>query len=240
MAETKTENLDDLVEVYEPPPEEEKPPEPKTLAYVAGVDLGKENDYTALVLMRVRRTEPMAKRYYEVVHGQRWRLQTPYTKIAEDLDRMLRSPRLTAGCALVLDETGVGGAVADIVRQYRSCAGVTIHGGYRVARDPDPERERYRVPKGDLIGVAVRVLQEKRIAIAQLPDLPEFERELREFTRRPNPRGADEYGPLVQREGNHDDYVFGLGIALWYVEEWCGPGKLADEDAVYSLEEWAE
>src|SRR5262245_56438607 len=89
-----------------------------------GLDLGQSRDYSALCVVERRRQPPGfpsgdGAPEYHVRHLQRWRLQTPYPRIVDDVVRLMASPALgPPGMArLVVDATGVGPPVVDLLLQ---------------------------------------------------------------------------------------------------------------------------
>src|SRR5258707_14938132 len=77
--------------------------------YVLAVDLGKRRDYTAIAI--VQRTGT-----YTVRHLQRLPLGTSYTQAAGHIRHLLRRPELQSNCTLVVDATGAGEPVVDLLR----------------------------------------------------------------------------------------------------------------------------
>lgn len=92
---------------------------------------------------------------------------------------------------------------------------VSIHGGDRVGWD---ERDSYRVPKRDLVGVVQLLLQTRRMRIAaSLPEAATLRRELQAFRVTIDPATAhDSYA--AWREADHDDLVLAVALACWYGE----------------------
>jgi hypothetical protein len=153
--------------------------------FVVGLDLGQAGDYTAAAVVRCGRPAPL----YDV----------------GDLD----APDL------VVDYTGVGRPVVDMVR----AAGldpkpVTITGGDNVTI----EGGAWRVPKRDLIGGAQVLMQGAKLRIARALALaPVLADELVSYRVRIDPLTAhDSYG--AWRDGQHDDLVLALCLAVWWAE----------------------
>lgn len=208
--------------------------------YIAGLDLGQAADFTALAIVQiVRRVEevtdplfcddpnsysvwrrmphdpppPVPRRLpdeYHVRHLQRWPRRTPYTDIAKGVARMLRQPILH-GATLVVDQTGVGRPVVDILRSegLRPVA-VTITGGLNVARGEDG----WHVPKRDLVASVVAALHSGRLKFARMPLVDELLHEAQNFRVKVSADGHDSYG--AWREGEHDDLVLALALSMWW------------------------
>ena len=124
-------------------------------------------------------------------HLERFELGTKYTRIIENVKRLLtREPirRRLQRTRLLVDKTGVGAAVVDGFWQ----AGVrpisiTIHGGSAVT----PEDHGYRVPKRDLVAAVQTLLQNGRLKVAESLELaPILKKELLNFRVKIDPRTA--------------------------------------------------
>jgi hypothetical protein len=136
--------------------------------YLIGFDLGQAQDYSAWVVAhRVARDgEPVA---YDVGHldrvqGARYPAVVAHTRA---LIAALTSQAPRADIELVVDFTGVGRAVADLLVDEIRGADVelvTITGGDAVTRG---EHGEWRVPKRDLASVVQVLLQSSRLRIAE-------------------------------------------------------------------------
>jgi hypothetical protein len=128
---------------------------------------------------------------------------------------LLQDPALR-GASLVVDNTGVGRPVVDMLRQNRlSPVPITITGGDAVTRDG----HGYRVPKRDLVGAVQVLLQTQRLRFAAgMPMVPKLVEELQAFRVKISADTAhDSYGSW--REGSHDDLVLAVAVAAWYGEK---------------------
>jgi hypothetical protein len=150
--------------------------------YLCGLDLGKQRDFTVLSI--VERDEswppgtlPMDRdttkkiSTYSVRHLQRWALGTNYVTIVKDLAKLLERPPLP-GCKLVVDATGVGGAVIDQIRVAikngldAQLVPITLTGGTRAKGVAGG----WHLPKQEVVGVLQVLLQQERLKIADLPE----------------------------------------------------------------------
>ena len=168
--------------------------------FTLGLDLGQRKDYTALSILerttRGRRDfvvnayrrsdeeidlpedEPVV---YHLRHLERFRLGTSYPAIVERVKALVTAPELAGETDLVVDATGVGAPVLDMLRAagIPGIIAVTITGGDQVAR---PSYDEYRVPKRDLVSTVQVVLQTKRLRFAKgLREGEVLERELMNF-----------------------------------------------------------
>src|SRR5207237_1061381 len=84
-------------------------------SYILGLDLGQTTDYSALVILE-RPAVCTDKPTYALPHLRRWPLGTPYTQIVSDIAALVRTPPLV-GSPVVVDQTGVGRPVVDLMRK---------------------------------------------------------------------------------------------------------------------------
>lgn len=193
--------------------------------YLIGCDLGQAQDYTGIVVMRPDDAEPPA---YTAGHIERLPLNTRYPRVVSHLGELISALRtpvselIVPDVALVVDYTGVGRPVADmIVDADFDCdlLLVTITGGDSVTDGPMGEK---RVPKRDLASSVQRLLQEERLIIpAAMPWVDVISEELTGFRVKINLRGHDSYGAGDDwRSAAHDDLVLSLALAAWYGEHW--------------------
>jgi len=116
---------------------------------------------------------------------------------------------------LVIDKTGVGAPVADMLDHaglwpYR----ITITGGNEVNR----AGREISIPKRDLIGILQVLFQTGRLKIAEgIPEAQLLVNELLNFKVKISISGHDSYE--AWREGIHDDMVLSLALALWFGEK---------------------
>src|SRR5664280_1039029 len=130
------------------------------MRYVVGLDLGQASDFTAVAIL-----EPFhAERVWAVRNLARFPLHTPYTTIVEQVRRLTNAWPLRGDSHLVVDETGVGRPVIDLLRKPGlGCrlVRVTIHGGDKVTTG-----DGYGVPKRDIVSTQQLLLQQRRLKIA--------------------------------------------------------------------------
>ena len=178
------------------------------MSFFVGLDLGQAADYTALTVVEKNGEE------YHLRHLERFQLGTPYTVIVERVKTLLKAAELGQLPTLVVDATGVGKPVVDMLAGTPNMISVTITGGENVTR----ERQEYRVPKRDLASTLQVLLQNGRLKFADgLPLLDVLLSELQNFKVKINTRtGHDSYEHW--RESDHDDLVLSLALACWYGE----------------------
>jgi hypothetical protein len=153
-------------------------------------------------------------------HLHRFERRTPYPEVAKHVAALMAQPPLLGNAVLLVDATGVGRPVVDMLDQAKlDPKAITITGGSAVNADG----REYRVPKRDLAMAVQVLLQNRRLVFAAgLPLLDVLKRELQSFEVKINPQTAhDSY--LAWREGEHDDLVLAVAMAAWYREQYGGP-----------------
>ncbi len=170
---------------------------------------------------------------YDLIYLKRPKLGTPYDVIAErvaDLAEKLE-PKGAFGeighVTLSVDGTGVGRGVVDMLRSEISrrrdkgyfpkvdFRPVTITGGESRPRRPRSRRDYWSVPKKDLVFPAVTAFQQRQLRIAgDVTDKEALVEELKNYRRNINiTTGNMTFEPW--REGDHDDLLFAVALALW-------------------------
>jgi len=182
----------------------------ETASYV-GLDLGKSADYTALaVVQKVGACSELHLR-----HLERFPLGTQYTEIAGLLLNLLSgAPFSKAKTELVVDKTGVGVAVTDLLKERGlGHTAVTITGlGQRTNRTGSRE---YTVPKHHLVAALEVPFHNGTLKVASgLKDWPELRGELLGFRRKQNPRTAH-VSYEHWRASDHDDLLLAAALACW-------------------------
>ncbi len=213
--------------------------------YLIGLDLGKQNDFTAISVHRIReRVEVVSEQdqqrhlegwlsghlrrqamprvgqpkqggarsmYFECVHLDRLPLGTSYPGVVEHIKELMWKPPLRGSAKLIVDATGVGLAVIDMmVKEGLKPIPITITAGNTVA----VSGRGYTVPKIHLVDNLAVLLQSGRLAFANDLKFAQVLRdELLSFEAHRTPSGNETYNA---REGAHDDLVLSVAIAVWY------------------------
>jgi hypothetical protein len=200
--------------------------------FIIGLDLGQAADYTAVSVLEsqdgpdgaVPETQLVSTRRYHCRHLERLTLGTSYPAVVDHVARLLATPALAAAVAqretaLVVDATGVGRPVVDMLCQARLAPiAVTITSRSTVTGDGS----MWHVPKRDLVGVLQVLLQGERLKFAAgLPSISTLVAEMMAFRMKITETGNDTYG--AWREGAHDDLVLAVAVATWYAERWRQP-----------------
>lgn len=178
------------------------------MSYTIGLDLGQAHDPSALVIL-----EHQGGRS-DAVDIRRWPLGTPYTAIVKDVEQLRTLPALI-DAHLVIDGTGVGRGVVDMFRAggARRIVPVLITSGAHAHLD---EFGYWLVPKKELVGAVQVGLQSRTLKIAAALDHAKtLLHELTQFQAKITDAANVVTG--AWREGQHDDLVLALALALWYV-----------------------
>jgi hypothetical protein len=207
-----------------------------------GADIGQKRDPTAIVVASAEqrttgrkttwgfwseslRDRPLPDEYetiYTVRHMERLPLGTAYPKVGERITEIVRNVHLQAlpesrGVNLIVDATGVGRPVVDIIRSHLEqridvTAATFTHGDRLDGRLCDQE---VSVGKGFLVSRLQVLLQTECLqlpanhaeALAMMEELENYEIKVDE-------NANEKYGAF--EVGTHDDLVTALGLAVLF------------------------
>jgi hypothetical protein len=199
--------------------ERTEPTDPLPTVQVVNTGLGKDT------LIRFPSTKPVPRDSkgrpaptYTVRHLFRWPQRTSYTDVADGVVKTYAAPPL-ADTPLVIDHTGVGTAVYDVLRKAKPKARLvpaTITGGTRTTIS---DGGRWGVPKAELAGVVQALLGTRRLGVSKdLPLAKVLGAELANFKVKVNAEtGSESYA--AWRENEHDDLVLAVALACWFAEK---------------------
>ena len=152
------------------------------IMYYIGLDLGQRRDFSTIAV--IQRQEHMAAWSPNpscslfVRHLERMELGLSYTKVAHRVCEIMQNPTMAGQSRLVVDVTGVGAPVMDLLRHagiggrttaVTITAGDQAHGG----------NERWSVPKKDLLmGLEILLEANQLIISSNLKDAGTLLREL--------------------------------------------------------------
>ena len=193
-----------------------------------GLDLGQRVDHSAIsAIQHVReplddwdadeRTGTIRQKVIQrfAVRGlRRLPLGMDYTAQAERVRALLLAPPINGRADLVMDDTGVGAPVGDIVVKHGRLrpVRVVVTAGAEVTQQ---EHRKYSVPKIVLVSHLDARLHTGELVFAD--DLSEREAikdELANFQRHVTAAGR---ATFEARSSKHDDIVLSVGLAMW----WC-------------------
>lgn len=199
------------------------------MPFYVGLDLGQAADYTALAVVQdvsMVNAAGAAEKSLHLRHLERYPLRTPYPEITDRVAALMGDERLCPpeydaarmrhfrrAPDLAVDNTGVGVAVTDLLKQKGlKFAPVTITGGDRTHK----AKGNFRVPKRDLVAALEVPFHTGELKVAEgLALWPALREELLTFRRKINLKTAhDSYEHW--RETDHDDLVLATALACWW------------------------
>src|ERR1019366_929588 len=88
--------------------------------FYLGLDLGQRQDHSAIaVVEKLEQGRPYGEPVFEALlvrHAERVPLGTTYPEVVERVRTLLETPEIEGQCELVVDATGVGAPVVDLLR----------------------------------------------------------------------------------------------------------------------------
>ena len=198
--------------------------------FYLGVDIGQVNDPTALCILelstRIKDKEQLAAwnygleataiSLYEMRHLDQW-LGVSYFEQADRIYQLVSRPEIARQTAVIVDATGVGRPLVDLLRQKRipNLVPVIITGGDAAASVD--EAGYYHVSKRDLVSAMIILYESERIQMsAQLPLTPALAAQIHNFKLKIRD-GRETYEAMKSDE--HDDLVIALALAAWYASK---------------------
>lgn len=194
--------------------------------YFLGIDLGKRRDHTAIAVVERRQTidrgfDHVAWRHTSSPRPDEWlvrRLErlplgTPYTTVADHLVELDHHPILQGQSTMVVDATGVGAPVVDMLRGRplkSRLVPIVLTGGH----SSGPVDGVWSVPKVDLLARLQMLFEQKRLRIAKAAPLAAaLITELVDVRARHQSGGNLRIG--ADAAGQHDDLVMAVALAVW-------------------------
>jgi hypothetical protein len=228
--------------------------------YLIGVDLGQCHDHTAIAVLERKLVDAgwdaaVYAHIQEVELRLRYLERVPlgrsYPDVVERVRQVAQSAELLDRCDLIVDGTGVGRPVVDLLQRpaaARRIVPVWVTGGAQEGRIDG----YYGVPKRDLIiGLQVLLQTGKLQIAASMPFRKALETELRAMRVKVTGPGREQFG--AWREGEHDDLVFAVSLACWGVKKFyryeergswmnepAGAGQLTTHDSLATRERCTE
>jgi hypothetical protein len=198
-----------------------------------GLDLGQLTDYSALSVMGrslaidaatglpLRTSSGDLLHRWDLVALRRWHLGTPYTAIVKDVVRIMQRPELGREPRLVVDGTGVGVAVVEMVRTAMAKLPRVDTWAITITAGRTWSIVRYRTincAKIELVGAVREVLESRRLKIARtsqgdpIPYADLLKRELVDFRVKITASANESF---EARQGAHDDLVLSVALPIW-------------------------
>lgn len=183
-----------------------------------GVDLGQAADYTAISVIEKADDKVLLR------HLERLQLGTPYPIQVERVKQIFKTVDSEGSTVdLIVDHTGVGRAVVDLMKQ----AGLSPIALIITAGNEATKAGRiWHIPKRDLVSALIIAFQTGELKIAQsLPEAETLVKELMNFKLKVNLQtGHDSYE--AWREGIHDDLVLSVALAVYAAREYVDQSYL--------------
>jgi hypothetical protein len=191
------------------------------MRFYLGLDLGQRRDHSAVAVVEKReRLRPYGPAEFEgllVRYVERMPLGMTYPEVVARVCGMIDAPPVRGQCELVVDATGVGAPVVEMLRaEGPACdiSSVTITGGEKETGGAGYGGGHYNVPKRDLIASVQLALEKRELRIARgLRERDALIEELVDVRKTPRESGRDRVG--AERSGEHDDLVIALALACW-------------------------
>lgn len=219
--------------------------------FIMSVDLGTMSDYTAISIIQEsfhRRNDrtPMdfaegmpgtitLERSYDLRFLEQPKLRTPYEEIVQRVYDLIMSPELKDRVDLVVDATGLGRPVIEMMRSKGlNPIPITITVGQDITEDREGG---YHVGKYDLVSALQAWWAMGRLRMSsKIPLMPKLLTELEGFVPKRSSKGHVTYEAI--KDSLHDDLVISLAMAVWYAQfsrPWqhkynMNPGKQPDAD----------
>jgi hypothetical protein len=210
--------------------------------FFIGLDLGQSHDFTAMAILErteltgdwdaaacaCRKMAALRLRYLERIP-----LGTPYPEVVERVRQVTRSGELRQRCDLMVDATGPGRPVVDMLRganlDCRMLPAIITAGHVETKSNGF-----YHVPKRDLIVGLQVLLQRGALQIAAgMAYGGTLVEEMASMRVRQTGKGHEQFG--AWREGEHDDLVFAVALAHWGAKKMYGM-RVSGDDGVWKFE----
>jgi hypothetical protein len=209
--------------------------------YTISVDIAKKSDYTAIQIYRKKAIIVPGKKLlgqrdmkinkFDLVKMEKIQ-GANYNAIAQRILLLATVPNLLGKCDIIVDGTGVGEAVVDIMRELKlRPISIVFTGGneYREVYDSPLNvfgnkntrtggmqvLKQINVPKKDLVDAAVLVLQQGLLRFSPgVMYKEDFLLQLSKFKGKINEKGNTRYE--ADKESTHDDLVASFLMFAWW------------------------
>lgn len=202
--------------------------------WVVGVDLGKSMDSTAIGIVHhtitgtddwnVDHTREVWRerelQRFDLVHLQRLPLGMNYVAQAQKIGEIMqREPLKSQKAKLVVDQSGVGVGVVDLM-ETKGLRPIRLQ--ITAGNEQTHEGGIYRVAKTILISRLEAAMHSGELHVAAaLTDAEALREELKDFKRHVAASGTNTWSA---REGKHDDIVLAVSYGIW----WATSGPRSD------------
>jgi hypothetical protein len=178
-------------------------------------------DYTAISVVRGHIPQEDRKLHFDVQMLERPKLGTKYPDIIARVKNIMDNTKIAFGQSapptLVVDVGGVGRGPFDEMSRWpgKKMVAISITGGDSVSKVPGG----YHVPKRDLVMTLLSATQGEKVHAARGPLFDILREEMLNLKVKINPKTS--HDSYEAREGEHDDLVLSVAMAVWYgTEKW--------------------
>lgn len=185
------------------------------MTFIISLDPAQLRDWSALCAVDMQYQAEKKRFGYDLVAMNR-KQGLPYDQIVDWVAKTLKRPEFNRERPpeFVLDATGVGVAVRDMMaaKGIRPKA-VTITVGEAYSR----VGSQIHIGKARLIGTFLGAFDAGKVRVnPNMPIWPALEREMLSFRAEMSAQGRAKF---EAEQGEHDDMLFALAMAVWYGEE---------------------
>lgn len=185
--------------------------------FYIGIDLGQRRDHTAVAVVErmelYQAFQAPELHHLQVRYLERVPLGMSYPAVVERVRAVSRAVGKEGPFTFVVDATGVGAPVVDLMRAGRlggEIVPVTITGGDKAVQT----LTGWNVPKTDLMAGLQVLLEKEQLRVAKgLRDAGALMKELMDV--RAVTRGPGSLRVGADGDGQHDDLVIALALGCW-------------------------
>jgi len=208
--------------------------------YAVLVDLAKKRDFTAIVVMKdspqialgheLLKQPDKVVHYYDIVYiSQRQGMR--YHSIVRDIEELMQRANLVENADLIVDGTGVGEGVVEIMREQGlypipiiTTGSGSVREVYADAAEIFPSIHKLKmrtlkeihVPKADLVAAGQLLIQQERVRVAAgLQWAEEARKQFKAFRGKINERTKHKVFE-AETEEEHDDIVICYLMGAWW------------------------
>ena len=187
------------------------------------VDLGQMSDPTAIAVVErwIEPTGELNRVSWEQIKRKRFAIRwlervplgTSYVDVVDRIASLSRQWTQLGNCVIVLDATGVGGAVLDMLRRKAHPRCRVIPVVFTSGERENFSIDRHYVPKRDLVQGLAILLETGALQIEpRLTESETLRRELKNIRWSISPTGRD----LFSGHQHHDDLVMAVALGSWW------------------------
>lgn len=220
--------IDDAIHDNVPALGQHEPPVPgwsieeASRRFYVGLDLGQRQDYTAIAVVERHRIlsgevhagtrDRSEKVRYRCRLLRRMPLGTGWVEVVDRVRNLMQSKELRDRSTLVVDASGVGSPVVEMLRKSAGCPidPVTITAGNHLKIDT----HGYKMPRHELMSQLALMLEKRELEISShAGEIENVRNELRNLRIRFGSKGQERFDP--DKQSVHDDLVIAMALGFW-------------------------